>query len=48
MNAVFAADANFQTEETPEDLRELLTDFEKEFLARNITTLRAAYQRRRQ
>ena len=45
MTTVFGANANFQSVETPADLRELITDFEKDFLARNVVTLRAAYQR---
>lgn len=44
MTEVFNAAAQFQQDETPEPLAELLTDFEKEFRARGIRTLRAAYQ----
>jgi len=44
MNEVFAADTRFQKIETPGDLSELLTDFEKDFRARGIETRRAAYQ----
>ena len=41
---VFGASEKFQRVETPAELAELLTDFEREFLARGIQTLRAAYQ----
>ena len=44
MTEVFGADKNFEKIETPIALAELLTDFEKEFQARGIKTLRAAYQ----
>lgn len=44
MLAVFAADRQFQIIETPPELRELPTDFEREFLARKIQTLRQAYR----
>ena len=44
MTEVFGADKNFEKIETPIALAELLTDFEKEFQARGIRTLRAAYQ----
>jgi tRNA (guanine-N7-)-methyltransferase len=44
MTEVFAA-ANFFTKtETPESLAEITTDFEREFNAQGIPTLRAAYQ----
>lgn len=45
MQAVFGAHGAFQPVETPSELAGLLTDFEREFQARNIQTLRAAYQR---
>ncbi len=44
MVTVFAAEPAFQAVETPGELALLLTDFEREFLARGIQTLRAAYQ----
>ncbi len=44
MTEVFAASQEFQKVETPADLAEVLTDFEREFNARGIPTLRAAYQ----
>jgi tRNA (guanine-N7-)-methyltransferase len=42
---VFNANKKFQRVETPAELAELLTDFEREFLARGIQTLRAAYRK---
>jgi tRNA (guanine-N7-)-methyltransferase len=45
MTEVFEADKKFQEIETPINLSELLTDFEREFSAKGIKTLRAAYQR---
>jgi tRNA (guanine-N7-)-methyltransferase len=45
MTGVFEVAREFRKIETPPDLAELLTDFEKEFQARGIRTLRAAYQR---
>jgi tRNA (guanine-N7-)-methyltransferase len=45
MARVFAADAAFRLGETPAELAALLTDFEKDFTARGVQTLRAAYQR---
>jgi tRNA (guanine-N7-)-methyltransferase len=45
MQAVFGAAADFRPTETPSELAALLTDFEREFQARNVPTLRAAYQR---
>jgi tRNA (guanine-N7-)-methyltransferase len=45
MVGVFAASPAFRLCETPIELVALLTDFEKDFLARGIKTLRAAYQR---
>ncbi|MCX8089589.1 MAG: tRNA (guanosine(46)-N7)-methyltransferase TrmB [Verrucomicrobiae bacterium] len=44
MQAVFGGHPAFRSTETPEELASLLTDFEREFRARNIQTLRAAYQ----
>jgi tRNA (guanine-N7-)-methyltransferase len=44
MTGVFGASREFQRIETPPELAELLTDFEREFRARGINTLRAAYQ----
>ncbi len=44
MVSVFAADAAFSPVETPGELAGLLTDFEKDFQARGVTTLRAAYR----
>ena len=43
MTSVFSASDAFRPVKTPEDLSGLVTDFEKEFLARGIATLRAAY-----
>lgn len=43
MVAVFAASAAFRPEETPSELADLLTDFERDFRARGVATLRAAY-----
>jgi len=45
MTLVFAAEEKFQEIETPVELMEISTDFEKEFSARGIKTLRAAYRR---
>ncbi len=44
MTEVFATQKDFPKIETPLELAGLLTDFEKEFAARGIKTLRAAYQ----
>ena len=44
MTTVFGTSPLFRTIETPQELAELVTDFEKEFRARGIRTLRAAYQ----
>jgi len=44
MLGVFAADPGFRPVETPAELSALLTDFEKDFQARGINTLLAAYQ----
>jgi tRNA (guanine-N7-)-methyltransferase len=45
MLEVFAGNPRFHPVETPKELAGLLTDFEEDFLARGIRTLRAAYQR---
>ena len=44
MTEVFGASGEFQKVETPVELAELSTDFEREFNAKGIKTLRAAYQ----
>ena len=44
MTEVFAASRDFQKVETPVELAELTTDFERDFNAKGIQTLRAAYQ----
>jgi tRNA (guanine-N7-)-methyltransferase len=44
MKAVFAQASGFCEIETPAALAELLTDFEREFQARGVATLRAAYR----
>ena len=44
MVAVFEPCKDFRPVETPGELAELLTDFEKDFQARGIRTLRAAYR----
>ena len=44
MNDVFGAGKEFQKTETPSELAELPTDFEREFQARGVRTLRAAYR----
>ena len=41
---VFGLASEFRKVETPSELAELLTDFEREFHARGVKTLRAAYQ----
>jgi len=46
MTGVFDANPGFEKVETPGELSELLTDFEREFQTRGIKTLRAAYQLR--
>lgn len=46
MLEVFAADKNFEPVETPAELAALLTDFERDFHADGIPTLRAAYRSR--
>jgi tRNA (guanine-N7-)-methyltransferase len=45
MCEVFAADKRFQPVETPAELAAVVTDFEKDFNAQGIPTLRGAYQR---
>jgi tRNA (guanine-N7-)-methyltransferase len=45
MTEVFGSDQRFKPVETPLALAAVLTDFEREFNARGIATLRAAYQR---
>ena len=45
MRSVFDASPMFRLIETPAELAALLTDFEREFHARGVPTLRAAYQR---
>ena len=44
MTEVFAADNHFQNVETPVELAELPTDFERDFNSKGIQTLRAAYR----
>ena len=44
MTEVFAASPYFQNVETPGELAEVLTDFERGFNAQGIPTLRAAYR----
>ena len=46
MTEVFAASAAFEQVETPAELAEVVTDFERNFLLRGVKTLRAAYARR--
>jgi tRNA (guanine-N7-)-methyltransferase len=46
MLSVFATSPLFEMVETPPVLRDLLTDFEKDFQAKGIKTLRAAYRGR--
>ena len=46
MREVFGANPDFQPLETPTELSAVLTDFEREFLARGVGTLRTAYQRK--
>jgi tRNA (guanine-N7-)-methyltransferase len=43
MTTVFAANPAFQPVETPADLSAVVTDFERNFNARGVATLRAAY-----
>ena len=44
MTTVFAANPHFEKVETSEALASVLTDFERNFLARGVQTLRAAYR----
>ena len=44
MTGIFGAAIQFQQMDTPSELAELLTDFEKEFQSQGIRTLRAAYR----
>ncbi len=44
MTEVFGASQDFQKVETPGELAEVVTDFEREFNAQGIPTLRAAYK----
>ena len=44
MNEVFGAVKLFEKTETPPELSEITTDFEREFNAQGIPTLRAAYR----
>ena len=44
MNEVFGAAKGFEKTETPPALSEITTDFEREFNAQGIPTLRAAYR----
>ena len=44
MREVFAADQRFRLVETPEVLASTITDFEREFQARGVATLRSAFQ----
>ncbi len=46
MNEVFAAVKEFERTETPPALAEITTDFEREFNAQGIPTLRAAFRLR--
>jgi tRNA (guanine-N7-)-methyltransferase len=42
---VFSADSRFEKVETPRELCEFLTDFEREFQAKGIKTLRTAFRK---
>jgi len=44
IQAVFGANAKFEPTQMPEDLNALLTDFEQEFTAKGVETLRASYR----
>jgi len=44
MTTVFAASSAFQSMETPQELSELLTDFEEDFNKQGVRTLRGAYR----
>jgi len=41
----FGKSPRFRSTRTPPELENVLTDFERGFLARNVSTLRAAYER---
>ena len=45
MVSVFAANPAFRLAETPAELSAVVTDFERNFLARGVATLRAAYSK---
>ena len=45
MRSVFAGNRAFEVTETPTELRSILTDFERNFRARGVETLHAAFQR---
>jgi tRNA (guanine-N7-)-methyltransferase len=45
MQSVFGANAQFRPVQTPAELTQILTDFERDFLARGLPTFRAAYQK---
>jgi len=45
MTEVFGANRAFRSEETPTPLLEIITDFERDFLAKGIPTRHAAYRR---
>jgi tRNA (guanine-N7-)-methyltransferase len=45
MNEVFAASKDFEKTETPAELLEVTTDFERDFNAQGIPTLHAAFRR---
>jgi tRNA (guanine-N7-)-methyltransferase len=45
MIQVFAANPNFEAVETPTSLSEVVTDFERNFNLRGVSTLRAAYRK---
>lgn len=45
MIAVFSASGFFRPIDTPHELRSFMTDFEREFVAKGLQTLYAAYQR---
>jgi len=45
MTTMFAAEKSFRQIETPPELANLPTDFEKDFQSRQIQTLRAAFQK---
>ena len=47
MTRVFGANANFVAVETPSDLKEVVTDFERNFHLRGVATNHAAYRRER-